>query len=67
MAIADTEHSVAALYHLRPHIVERIRQQWQGTHALYRVLSSTTGDDVHQLGRLEPCREEFGRTVDDLA
>src|SRR5262245_60971635 len=52
--------------------------QAQGTHALYRVLSSTTGDDVHQLssttgddvhqlGSLEPCREEFGRTADDLA
>ena len=28
------EHPVTALHHLRPHVVERIRQQRQGAHVL---------------------------------
>ena len=61
-----TEHSVAALNHLRPHVVERIRQERQGTHVLSRVLGRPSGDDVHEPLGLEPCREQFGRPAHDL-
>ena len=62
-----TEHPVAALRHLRPHVVERIRQQRQGAHVLDRILSGAPGNDVRKPSGLEPCREQFGRPAHDLA
>src|SRR5262249_58045679 len=48
------EHPVTALQHLRPHIVERIRQQRQGTDVLDRILRGAPGNDVRNFSGLEP-------------
>ena len=61
-----TEHPVGALHHRRPHVVERIRQQRQGTHVLDRGLNGAPGNCVHKPSSLEPCREQFGRPAHDL-
>src|SRR5205814_1072752 len=42
-----------------PRVIERIRQERQGTHLLDRVLNGAPGYDVHKPSGLEPRREQF--------
>ena len=62
-----TEHPIVVLHHLLPHIVERVRQQRQGTHVLDRILSRPARNDVRKLRGLKPCRKQFGRPAHHLA
>ena len=63
----QAQHAVAALDHLRPHVVEQIGEQRQRAGVLDRLLGGAPRDVGGKPVGLEARREQLGRPAHDLA